>query len=126
MAKQVHDDVLDGALLIIKNNCGRMTACAGQPTNFAEANVGGAKFLADVTMSSGDFTLADGVTSGRRATVAQKSGIDVDNSGTVDHIALLDTANSRLLYVTTCTSQVLTEGNSITLNAWSIEIADPS
>src|SRR5690554_3371036 len=109
MAKRVHDDMLDGALLIIKNNCDRMTACTGEPASFSEANVGGAKFLADVAMGSGDFVLGDGVTSGRRVAVAQKSGITVDHSGTVDHVALLDTVNERLLYVTTCAAQALTE-----------------
>jgi hypothetical protein len=33
---------------------------------------------------------------------------------------------SALLYVTTCTSQALTAGNTVTVPAWDIEIADPS
>ena len=38
MAKTVHDDVLDGALNIIKNNCTRQVACSAQPTTYAEGN----------------------------------------------------------------------------------------
>lgn len=124
MAKFVHDDVLDGALNIVKDNCTRMTACSQQPTTFTEADATYA--LADVTMVSGDFTLADGDTSGRKLTVAQKSGVTVDTSGSATHVALLDVANSKLLYVTTSTSQVLTSGNTMTFNAWDIEIADPA
>lgn len=124
MAKFVHDDVLDGALNIVKNTCTRMTACSQQPTTFAEANATYA--LADVTMTSGDFTLADGDVSGRKLTVAQKSGVTVDTDGTATHVALLDVANSKLLYVTTCTSQALTSGNTMTFNAWNIEISDPA
>jgi hypothetical protein len=124
MAKFVHDDVLDGALNIVKNTCTRMTACSQQPTTFAEANATYA--LADVTMTSGDFTLADGDVSGRKLTVAQKSGVTVDTDGTATHVALLDVANTKLLYVTTCASQALTSGNTMTFNAWNIEISDPA
>lgn len=124
MAKSVHDDVLDGALNIIKNNCTRMVACSTQPTTFTEANATFA--LADVTMASGDFTVANGDTSGRKVTVAAKSTVTVDTSGTYAHVALLDVTNSKLLYVTTGTSQSLTSGNTVNFPAWDIEIADPS
>lgn len=103
-----------------------MTVCSGEPANFAAANVGGGDFLGDVTMASGDFTISDGDTSGRKVAVASKSSVNVDNTGTANHVALLDTANSVLLYVTTCTSQALTSGNTITFPTWDIEIADPS
>lgn len=126
MAKTVHDDVLDGALNIIKNNCTRMVACSAQPTTYTESNATYA--LADVTMASGDFTAANGDTSGRKLTVAAKSGVLIDASGTATHNALLDVTNSKLLYVTTTTSQALTANGSNTVNfpAWEIEIADPS
>lgn len=124
MAKSVHNDVLDGALNIIKNNCTRMVACSTEPTNFTEANATYA--LADVTMASTDFTVADGDVSGRKVTVAAKTGVLVDASGTYAHVALLDVSNSKLLYVTTGTSQALTAGNTVDFPAWDIEIADPS
>lgn len=124
MAKSVHNDVLDGALNIIKNNCTRMTVCSAEPTTYAEGNATYA--LADVTMTGTDFTNADGDTSGRKTTVASKSAVPVDTTGTATHVALLDVSNTKLLYVTTCTSQALTSGNTITFPAWDIEIADPS
>jgi len=125
MAKKVDDSILDAALNQIRNNCNLMTACAGEPLNFAAANVGGANYLAGVAMSAADFTVANGVPSGRKAAVASKSGINVTNTGTGDHIALLDTVNSLLLYVTTATALGLTAGSSLTLGGWNIEIADP-
>lgn len=126
MAKIVHDDVLDGALNIIKNNCTRQVACSAQPTTYAEANATYA--LADVTMASGDFTAANGDTSGRKLTVAAKSGVLIDTTGTATHVALLDVTNSKLLLVTTCTSQALTANGTNTVNfpAWKDEIADPT
>lgn len=124
MGKSVHDDVLDGALNILKNNVTRMTACSAEPTTFTEGNATYA--LADVTLSSSDFTNANGSTSGRKTTIAQKTGVTVDTTGTATHVALLDVSNSKLLYVTTATSQALTAANTMTFNSWKIEIADPT
>lgn len=126
MAKTVHDDVLDGASNILKNNVTRQVACSAQPTTYTEANATYA--LADVTLASGDFTLANGDTNGRKVTVAAKSGVLIDTSGTATHVALLDVTNSKLMYVTTCTSLALTANGSNTVNfpAWDIEFADPT
>jgi hypothetical protein len=126
MGKIMHDDFADGALNIIKNNVTRMTACSAQPTTYAEGNATYA--LADVTMAATDYTLANGDTSGRKVTSAAKSSVLIDTSGTATHVALLDVTNSKLLYVTTCTSQALTANGSNTVNfpAFDIEIADPT
>jgi len=124
MAKSVHDDVLDGALNIIKNNCTRVTVCSTEPTTYTQAIT--TYELADVTVASGAFTVANGDTNGRKVTIASQSAVPVDNSGTAAHVALVDVTNSKLLYVTTCTSQALTAGNTVTIPAWDIEIADPT
>lgn len=126
MAKSVHNDVLDAALNYIKNNCTRLVVCSTEPTTFTEANATYA--LADVTVDSADFTAADGDVSGRKLTVAQQASVLIDASGTAAHIALLDVTNSKLLYVTTCTSQALVANgsNTVTIPAFDIEIADPS
>lgn len=124
MAKSVHDDVLDGALNIIKNNCTRMVLCSAQPTTYTEANATYA--LADVTMVSGDFTAANGNTSGRKLTIAAKAAVPVDVTGTGNHVALLDVTNLKLLYVTTCTSQAVGAGGTVDIGTWKAEIADPA
>jgi hypothetical protein len=122
MAKIVHDDVLDGATSVIKTNCNLMIVCSTQPTTRTEAVTTYA--LADVAMASGDFTQGNGDVSGRKVTVAAKSGVTIDASGTATHIALVD--GTRLLYVTTCTSQGLNSGGTVDFPAWDIEIADPT
>jgi len=121
MAKLVHNDVLDGALNIIKANCNIMTVCNAQPTTRDEAIT--TYKLADVAMATGDFTLSVGDTNGRKMAVAQKAAVAVDVGGTANHVALCD--GSRLLAVTTCTAQVLTAGNTVTFPTWDHEIADP-
>lgn len=122
MAKSVHDDVLDGAFDIIRNNGNLITVCSAQPTTRTEAVTTYA--LADVVVDSTDFTKANGDVSGRKLTVGAQNSVPVDASGTATHIAIVDA--TRLLYVTTCTSQALTSGNQVNLPAWDIEIADPS
>jgi len=122
MAKAMHDDFADGALLILKNNVNLMTVCSQEPTTRTEAVTTYA--LADVTMASGDFTIANGDTNGRKVTVGAKADVPVDTTGTGNHVALVD--GTRLLYVTTCTAQALTSGNTVNFPAWDAEIADPS
>lgn len=124
MGKKCDDRVLDAALNILKNNDVRQTACSAEPANYAGI---AAVALASATMSSGDFTVANGDTSGRKLTVAAKSGVTIDNSGTATHVVLHDNT-SILDYVTTCTSLVLTAGagNTVNFPTWKIEIADPS
>jgi hypothetical protein len=124
MAKAANDLVMDAALDFIATST-RMIACSAQPTTFAEANATFA--LADVSMAGGDFTKANGDVSGRKTTIGAKSGVLIDVSGTANHVALVDVANSRLVYVTTCTPQALTANGSNTVNipAWDVEFGDP-
>ena len=121
MAKTVHNDVLDAAHNEIKNNCNLMTACNAEPTTRAEAVTTFA--LADVAMSGTDFTNADD-TSGRKCTVGAKTAVPIDTTGTATHIALVD--GTRLLRVTTCTSQALTSGGTVDFPSWKFSIADPT
>ena len=132
MAKWSNDENMDAMLNNIKNNATRLCVCSAQPTTFAEATTtydgGASKYkLAIKTISSTDFTgPADGDVSGRKLTVNEASGITVDATASATHIALCDFDDSKLLYVTTCTSQALTLGNTVTVPAFDIEVADPS
>lgn len=119
MSKWANDLVMDAALDKIATGT-NLLVCTGQPTDRANAL---SIALANQSLS-GAFTKADGDTSGRKVTVAQQSNISVSTSGTATHIAIID--GSILLYVTTCTSQALTSGNTVTVPAWKVEIADPS
>lgn len=125
MAKSVANNVLDAALNYIANNGDAIYICDTQPTNLTEATTTYA--LADIpSLTSGDYTgPADGDTNGRKLTVDQQTGVTIDTSGTATHVAIVD-AGTELLYVTTCTSQALTASNTLTMNAWDIEIADPT
>lgn len=124
MAKSVSDVVLDASLNVIKTNTIRQTVCSAEPANYAAI---AALTLAEAVMASGDFTIADGDTSGRKLTVAAKAGNLITLSGTATHVVLHNNSNASY-YVTTCTSQALTANasNTVSLPSWKIEIADPT
>lgn len=127
MAKWASDAVMDAALAYV-DDCTLLTVCSAQPTTYAEAS--STYKLADIALTAGagngDYTLANGDTNGRKLTVAQQADVDIDDSGTATHVALSISGSSTLVYVTTCTSQALTAGGTVTVPAWDIEIADPS
>lgn len=122
MAKFTADAVLEAALAKIAT-CVRMVITSAQPANFAGI---AAVALADVTLTAGvgggDYTQADGDVSGRKLIVGAQAAVTVDTSGTATHICLDD--GTTLLHVTTCTSQVLTAGNTVNVPAYDIEFLD--
>ncbi len=122
MAKFASNDVLDGSLDII-TTATRLVALSGQPATFAGAN--SAK-LAEATLAGGDFSIGAGDISGRKVVIAAKAGLPVISAGTADHVALLDTVNSRLLYVTTCPAQALASGGTVSIASWNVEIGAPA
>lgn len=123
MAKSASDAVLDGSLDVIASGT-ILTICNAQPTTYTEA-VSTYK-LADVVLDSGDFTKANGDVSGRKVTIAAQADIPIDTTGTANHVAICTTSGSLLRVVTTCTSQVLTAGGTVSTPAFDYEISDPS
>lgn len=124
MAKTVVDAALDASFDYI-DQCNSMIVCSAQPTTYTEAVTTYA--LATVAMTPDtDYTKANGDTSGRKVTVAAKSGVSISSSGDATHIALVKTGSTELVYVTTCTTQTLTSGGTVDIPAWKIEIADPA
>lgn len=124
MAKSVLAATLDLALNDVKTNGNKMIVCSSQPTTYAEANV--TYNLASQAMVSGDYTLAAGDTSGRKVTTGAKTGLTIAANGTATHVAIVDTTGSRLLLVTTCTSQALNTGGTVDVPAWKWEINNPT
>lgn len=123
MAKQAPDISID-AYFDFLDQCDRMYVCSSEPANFAAI---AAATLATATMTPDtDYTKANGDVSGRKMTTAAKNGVSVTATGTATHIVLGRTTDSTLRYVTTCTSQALTSGNTVNIPAWKVEVADPT
>lgn len=124
MGKATPDAVLDQMADYLIAQLDVIYVCSAEPANYAGI---AAVALADDPLAGGDLTKANGDTNGRKVTVAQQSDIPIDTTGTATHIVIArDAATSELLYVTTCTSQALTSGGTVTIPAWDIEIADPA
>lgn len=117
MAKWVDSDVLDLGINRIKTNATRMHLIKAYAAADSYAVVVG-NSVASVAMASGDYTLGAGAASARTLTTAagkQDPSADA-NSGAAPnlHIAFVDEANSKVLWVTDETSdQVITAGNPV-------------
>ncbi len=141
MAKNVHDDVLDAALNILKNNGLRLVVLTAEPTGAsaytnAQTHKSASGFrLAEAIISSADFTgPANGDTSGRKIQMNAQTSLSVNGTATSDiatHVAIVKYHASSaglqdVLYTTTCTNQTLSNGNKVNTPNWDIEIRDPS
>ena len=125
MAKSVIDAILDAALDYIKSNATKLTVCNTQPTTYAQAIT--SYKLASVVINSTDFgSPTNGDSSGRKIQVNAQSSVSVDSTGSAAHVALVKTATSALLYVTTTTTTGLTAAGKVNVAAWDVEIADPT
>lgn len=123
MAKSLNDAVIDAALAKVATGT-ILTVCSTEPTTRTEAVT--TYKLADIVMTAGDgngdYTIGNGDVSGRKLAVAQQADIDIDSSGTALHVAICD--GTDLLLVTTCTSQALTSGGTVTVPTFDYEITD--
>lgn len=125
-AKWASDTTLDSTLDYIATST-IMTvisavASAALPT-YAECT--GTYDLATHVVAAGDFAKSDG-TSGRKVTIAEQATITVDHTGTALGVFLGISGTTTAVYVTTCTSQALTAGNTVTVPAWTIQVGDPT
>lgn len=124
MGKVTPDFILDAPLDLIASETERMIACSAEPTTYTEATATFA--LADAAMAPADFTKANGDVSGRKTTVAAKTGQAIDANGTANHIALVDDTGTRIVAVTTCPSQGLSSGGTVDFGSFDIEFRDPT
>lgn len=123
-----HDDILDLLLDGLANSGDRLCVCSTEPTTYTEATSTYKLAIHTLTAGdgNGDWTIANGDASGRKLTLAEQAAISVDATGTAAHIAIADSGNSKLLFVLNCTSQSLTQGNTVTVPTFDIEVADPT
>ena len=124
MGKFASDDIMDIYLTAFGTACNRLGICLSQPANFAAL---GTSLLGTLATSSGDFSLGNGDSSGRKVTHTAAT-IVVGTSGTVTHIALWGTTGSGTLhFVGTCAPTAVTATGTAILSAWDVtEIADPT
>jgi hypothetical protein len=127
-AKAMPDATADAFLTKIATATS-MIVCSGA-SNPADRAAAVAAALATATMTAGlggaDYTAADDATGalGRKVTMTAKNAVSVTASGDATCIVLVDASN--IIYITTCTTQTLTNGNTVNIPAWKIQIGDPT
>lgn len=115
MARFAHADVLDNGIAYIRTNCNKMALVSAYTAGDSYATVNAA-ILAEVAMTSADFTLG---TSGSNRTLTSAAGksdasANANGGSATNHIAFLDTANSKVLWVTPeTTGQAIVSGNPV-------------
>ena len=115
MARYAHPDVLDNGPAFIKANCNKMALISAYTFGDSYATVNAA-ILADVVMTTTDFTLASSSNNRTLTTASGKSdsAANASGGGASMHIAFLDAATSKVLWVTEETSdQTITAGNPV-------------
>lgn len=115
MAKYAHPDVLDNGPAYIRTNCNKMALISSYTFGASYATVNAA-ILAEAAMTSTDFTLGSSGNDRTLTTASGKSDTSANASGgsATNHIAFVDTVNSKVLWVTEETSgQAITAGNPV-------------
>jgi hypothetical protein len=101
-----------------------MTACSAEADTYTEMATTFA--LADVVLAGGDFTKANGDTSGRKVTRAAKTGVTVDTSGTATHVSYGISSGSVWICTVPCNSTVLTGAGTVDFGAHKFTVPDPA
>lgn len=120
MPKFVINAMMDAGLSYLSANVTELYVCSGNPTTRAEAITNA---LASRTgLTSGAWTgPANGDVSGRKITKNAETGISITTSGSAEHVVLC--SGSTLILKTTVSTQSLTSGGTVDVNAFDDEIA---
>lgn len=127
MPKEVPNFIFDAALDAVATG-DRMRVLSAYTLGDTHATVVG-NTIADGALTpgdgGGDFTIADGDTSGRKITMSQQVDLPISTTATANHVAVTLDASTQVNLVTTTPAQALTSGGTVTVNAYDYEITDP-
>jgi hypothetical protein len=124
------DPVLDAALAYIAA-ADEMYVCSGASSpGTRAAAIAAALITVAMTPNSGngDYLIADESISpyGRKLTMTAKNAQSIAVTGDATCIALCKLSDTTLRYVTTVTTQTLTNGGTADIPSWKISLGDPA
>jgi hypothetical protein len=127
MGKRIHDDVMDTALDDIADNGDILHICSAEPANYAGiAAISLGSTAITTGDGGGDYTIANGDTSGRKLTLGVQT-ITPSGSGNVTHLVIADVGGTAIKAITTCTSFAVVVAVDISVAQYDVwEIRDPS
>ena len=125
MTDFINDDVFDAALdeFALATT---MHICSGDPADRAAANTNSlGNYTLTAGAGNGDYTIANGDTSGRKITVTAQSGNNATATGTAAVVCGIDA--TRLVWkVDLSATQGVTSGNPLDVAAFDYEQRDPT
>ena len=110
MAKLIPDAIIDLMLDQI-GAATRLFICSAEPSSYANAR--DTVDLATHILTSGDFSKANGDTSGRKLILAAQNGFTVDHNGDATHYVIGKSGDTSIRLIGTLTLQTLTSGNLV-------------
>lgn len=116
----INDAAYDAALSYIDTNGTRLDICSSEPANYA--GIAAVSLGNKTSLSIG--SPADGAVNGRRVTVASIADGSVTGTGTATHWAIHNAADTLVASGSLSASQSVTSGNTFTLAAFDITVAD--
>lgn len=124
MADQLHDDVFDNGLNVVKNNTENLYLLNADP-GLTWANI--AAYAVGVKAAPSISSPADRTGGGRKVTVSAITDGEVTvTDPAASYFALTDDSATKILVSGDLTApQAVTDGNVFTLNAFDVGIPDP-
>lgn len=125
MSPTVHNDVLDAACDKIATATA-VHACTSEPANHAGiAAVSVGNYVLTAGDGNGDWTVADGDTSGRKVSLGAQSGNNGTATGAANYLVYTD--GTTLLYVTDGDGDTVNSGSPWSIAAYDVaEFGDPT
>jgi len=119
------DAALDGTLDIIAT-CTRVSICSAEPANFAGiAAVSLGNYTLTAGDGGGDWTIANGDTSGRKITLGAQSGNNGTATGAANFLAFDD--GTTMHWTIAADGDTVNSGSPVNISAVKVaELADPS
>lgn len=120
------DAVIDGGLDYIVNNVTEVTLCTSDPNGVWSAIESGSNDVCTYVVNSGDFTKANGDTSGRKVTLTQQTGNNGIATGAANFLVLHNGTDTWYGTID-ADGDTVNSGSPVTINAVDVwEIADPT
>lgn len=129
VTKYANDLIMDAALNYIKTNAVKMyvtTAAISSASVVSYTKITSTAALTGAisTAAIASVALGAGDTSGKKLAIPEFASVAVVASGAAARVCLVNSSGSVVVYTTTCTSQSVVSGNTITIPTWDIEIRD--
>ncbi|MEM7210625.1 MAG: hypothetical protein AAF479_01850 [Pseudomonadota bacterium] len=132
MTKLLASSAADAALDYVATRATRLVLCSGIPLSATAAITtvsGGGSMLADLTLNAATqaaFAVDTTFTGERRLTIGGQTEVLGVESGTADHLALIDTAAGEILLLTELTeTQPVLIGTIIATRSFSVTVSAP-